>query len=177
MQHNTPTLACTFMRGVSICHSTDTALLRVTNDILPSADLGHFTILLLLDFTAAFDTISHTVLLSRLESSPNITSTALSWLKSYVTNRQQYININSCTSFTAPLSQGVPQGLVLGPPPPPQSSTVAPMISSFIFLEGCAVYLDDAVALSDMWDDHIQRSGALFSHLTKEDRAIATTLC
>ncbi|XP_037630417.1 mitochondrial uncoupling protein 2-like isoform X2 [Sebastes umbrosus] len=78
-------------------------------------DSGHLNILILLDLTAAFDTINHTILLSRLESSLNITGTALSLLKSYLTNRQQFININNCTSSPAPLSQGVPQGSVLGP--------------------------------------------------------------
>lgn len=65
--------------------------------------------------TAAFDTISHAILLSRLESRLNIAGTALSWLGSYLTNRPQFISINNCTSSTAPLSQGVPQGLVHGP--------------------------------------------------------------
>ncbi|RCU35043.1 hypothetical protein DVA76_18360, partial [Acinetobacter baumannii] len=89
--------------------------LKVTNDLLLSSDSGHLNILILLDFTAAFDTINHNILLSRLESSLNITGTALSWLKSYLTNRKQFININNCTSSTTSLSQGVPQGSVLGP--------------------------------------------------------------
>uniref|UniRef100_A0A8P4G516 Reverse transcriptase domain-containing protein n=1 Tax=Dicentrarchus labrax TaxID=13489 RepID=A0A8P4G516_DICLA len=104
-----------FQSGFRSQHSTETALLKVTNDILLSADSGHLTILILLDLTAAFDTINHTILLSRLESSLSITGTALSWLKSYLTDRQQFIHINNCTSSTAPLSQGVPQGSVLGP--------------------------------------------------------------
>ena len=104
-----------FQSGFRARHSTETALLKVTNDLLLSSDSGHLNILLLLDLTAAFDTISHTILLSRLESSLNITGTALSWLRSYLTNRQQYISINNWTSSTAPLSQGVPQGSVLGP--------------------------------------------------------------
>ncbi|XDV31632.1 hypothetical protein PO909_002599 [Leuciscus waleckii] len=104
-----------FQSGFRSQHSTETALLKVTNDILLSADAGHLTILILLDLTAAFDTINHSILLSRLESSLNITGTALSWLQSYLTDRQQFIHINNCISSTAPLSQGVPQGSVLGP--------------------------------------------------------------
>ncbi|KAI3377092.1 hypothetical protein L3Q82_000292 [Scortum barcoo] len=69
----------------------------------------------LLDLTAVFDTINHTILLSRLKYCFNITSSVLSWLKPYFANRLQFISINNCTSFTAPLSQGVPQGSVLGP--------------------------------------------------------------
>ncbi|XP_029929809.1 LOW QUALITY PROTEIN: uncharacterized protein LOC115374818 [Myripristis murdjan] len=104
-----------FQSGFRSRHSTETVLLKVTNDLLLSSDSGHLSIRLLLDLTAAFDTISHTILLSRLESSLNITGSALSWLRSYLTNRQQFISINNCTSSTAPLSQGVPQGSVLGP--------------------------------------------------------------
>uniref|UniRef100_A0A671W1X3 Reverse transcriptase domain-containing protein n=1 Tax=Sparus aurata TaxID=8175 RepID=A0A671W1X3_SPAAU len=91
-----------FQSGFRSKHSTETALLKVTNDIL-------------LDLTTAFDTINHTILLSRLESSLSITGTALSWLKSYLTDRQQFIHINKCASSTVPLSQGIPQGSVLGP--------------------------------------------------------------
>uniref|UniRef100_A0A8C1SXW2 Reverse transcriptase domain-containing protein n=1 Tax=Cyprinus carpio TaxID=7962 RepID=A0A8C1SXW2_CYPCA len=104
-----------FQSGFQSQHSTETALLKVTNDILLSADAGHLPILILLDITAAFDTINHTILLSRLESFLSITGTALSWLQSYLTDRQQFIYINNCTSSTAPLPQGVPQGSVLGP--------------------------------------------------------------
>nr|XP_029137828.1 uncharacterized protein LOC114921708 [Labrus bergylta] len=104
-----------FQSGFRSQHSTETALLKVTNDLLLSSDSDLLNILILLDLTAAFDTISHSILLSRLEHSLNITGTALSWLQSYLTDRQQFININNCSSSIAPLSQGVPQGSVLGP--------------------------------------------------------------
>ncbi|TKS65251.1 RNA-directed DNA polymerase from mobile element jockey [Collichthys lucidus] len=65
-----------FQYGFRPQYSTETALLKVTNDILLSADSGHLTILILLDLTAAFDTINHTILLSCLESSLGITGTA-----------------------------------------------------------------------------------------------------
>uniref|UniRef100_A0A8C4ETH3 Reverse transcriptase domain-containing protein n=1 Tax=Dicentrarchus labrax TaxID=13489 RepID=A0A8C4ETH3_DICLA len=58
--------------------------------------------------------INHTILLSCLKSSLSITGTALSWLQSYLTDRQQFIHINNCTSSTTLLSQGIPQGSVLG---------------------------------------------------------------
>lgn len=62
-----------------------------------------------------FATITHTVLLASLESSMNITFTALSWLRSFFTNSQQFIRISNCTPSIAALSQGVPLGSVLGP--------------------------------------------------------------
>uniref|UniRef100_A0A8C7YRZ5 Reverse transcriptase domain-containing protein n=1 Tax=Oryzias sinensis TaxID=183150 RepID=A0A8C7YRZ5_9TELE len=104
-----------FQSGFRKQHSTETALLKVSNDILLSSDSGQLSILILLDLTAAFDTISHSILLSRLKNGLNITSSALSWLQSYLTNRQQFIKGNNCSSSTAPPLQGVPQGSVLGP--------------------------------------------------------------
>lgn len=61
------------------------------------------------------DVVNKWKLVDSLESSLNITDTALSWLKSYLTNRHQFIHINNCTSSTASLSRGFPLGSVLGP--------------------------------------------------------------
>ena len=60
--------------------STGTALLKVQNDILLGMDRQHVTLLVLLDFSAAFDTVDHQVLLRRLEVTYGITGTAFQWL-------------------------------------------------------------------------------------------------
>ena len=104
-----------FQSGFRSKHSTETALLKVTNDLLLSSDTGSLNILILLDLSAAFDTINHSILLSRLQSTLGITGTALSWLGSYLSDRHQFIAINNCQSATTPLIHGVPQGSVLGP--------------------------------------------------------------
>ncbi|XP_076841983.1 uncharacterized protein LOC143486075 [Brachyhypopomus gauderio] len=104
----------TFQSGFRTHHSTETALLKVINDLLLSSDSGSLTILLLLDLSAAFDTVKHSILLNRLESI-GITNTALAWFKSYLSDRFQYITINQHKSHTIPVVHGVPQGSVLGP--------------------------------------------------------------
>ena len=70
---------------------------------------------MLLDQSAAFDTVDHSVLLSRLENRLGITGTALSWFRSYLTNRKQSVLIQGASSSSHDLNFGVPQGSVLGP--------------------------------------------------------------
>ena len=66
-------------------HSTETALLRVQNDILAAMNSKNSIALVLLDLSAAFDTIDHGVLLTRLENKFGISGKALAWIKSYLT--------------------------------------------------------------------------------------------
>ncbi len=70
-------------------HSTETALLKVQNDILMELDKSNTVILILLDLSAAFDTIDHNKLLKRMEERCGIKGTALKFIKSYLTNRKQ----------------------------------------------------------------------------------------
>ena len=70
--------------------------------------------LVLLDLSAAFDTIDHGVLLSRL-SSIGVRGSALKWIRSYLSGRTQAVNINGSLSSFIELCYGVPQGSVLGP--------------------------------------------------------------
>lgn len=103
-----------FQSGFRPFHSTETALVKITNDLLMAADSGLLTILILLDLSAAFDTICHTTLLNRL-SSIGITHTPLNWLKSYLSGRTQFIQLKSFKSTPSSVTTGVPQGSVLGP--------------------------------------------------------------
>src|SRR5207244_686283 len=92
-----------------------TALLRIYNDILLSIDQQKVSALVLLDLSAAFDTIDHQILLSRLASNFGITGSAFSLISSYLLNRTQSVSIQSHASPSSPLLTGVPQGSVLGP--------------------------------------------------------------
>ena len=98
-----------------IYHSTETALVKVQNDILCAIDNGQSVLLLLLDLSAAFDTVNHSLLLSRLSCSYGLKGNVISWFQSYLVSRQQYVQLDGCKSSLRNLDHGVPQGSVLGP--------------------------------------------------------------
>ena len=96
-------------------HSTESAVLRVLSDVYEAADRGKVTILALLDLSAAFDTVDHTILLSRLKHEFGFQCHVADWFKSYLMDRSQCISYNGTTSVPQILTCGVPQGSVLGP--------------------------------------------------------------
>jgi hypothetical protein len=96
-------------------HSTETALLKVLNDLLISVDHGEGVILVLLDLSAAFDTIDHEILINRLAERIGVKDSALSWFKSYLSRRVQSIHVQGKSSEPKYILFGVPQGSVLGP--------------------------------------------------------------
>ena len=95
-------------------HSTETALVKVTNDILCALDNRQCVYLVLRDLSAAFDTIDHSVFLSRLEDY-GVTGSVAEWMKSYLSGRHQMIDINGIQSDKIKLHYGFPQGSKIGP--------------------------------------------------------------
>ena len=96
-------------------HSTNTALLKVANDQFFSLDKGNVSVLALLDFSSAFDTIDHPILVHRLHTDFGFTDTVIQWFSSCLTDRTHYVSLsNHCSAF-AHVHSGVPQGSVLGP--------------------------------------------------------------
>ena len=96
-------------------HSNETALLKVVNDLFLSLNKGNIYVLVLLDFSSAFDTIDHPILVHHLHTDFGFTDTVLQWFSTYLTDRKHYVSLcNHCSAFAA-VHSGVPQGSVLGP--------------------------------------------------------------
>lgn len=96
-------------------HSTETALLKITNDALTAADRGMVTVVVLLDYSAAFDTVDHAVALEILEKKFGVSSSCLQWFCSYLSGRTFSVSANCQTSDVIDLESSVPQGSTLGP--------------------------------------------------------------
>jgi len=95
-------------------HSTETTMLRLYNDVVIALGEKKVVLLVMLDLSAAFDTVNYKCLLSILHEL-GVRGTVLQWFESYLHHRQQKINIKGTRSDSKELSCGVPQGSVLGP--------------------------------------------------------------
>ena len=84
------------------------------NDLLLNMDRGHVTLLVLLGLSSAFDSIDHSILLSRLQYKFGFDGLVLSWFKSYLTGRSFKVLVNDVLSDTFYHKWGVPQGSCLG---------------------------------------------------------------
>ena len=96
-------------------HSTETLLLKVTNDLLDNCDNQKPSILVLLDLSAAFDTVDQSKLISILRDEIGVEGVALQWFKSFLCGRTQKVKIGDVYSEESSLDYGVAQGSVLGP--------------------------------------------------------------
>ena len=96
-------------------HSCETLLLKVSNDILVNFDEGMCTIELLLDLSAAFDTVIHELLLNILWSELGFRGTVYKWFENFLGNRRQSVGIDGHKSQFKETHYGVPQGSVVGP--------------------------------------------------------------
>ena len=108
-------LHCPVQSGYRPNHSCETLMISLMDDVLKRMGNGDVVILLLLDLSAAFDTIDHNILVQRLMNDFGITDTALQWLESYLEGRSFSVNINQALSDAICLLFGVPQGSLLGP--------------------------------------------------------------
>ena len=103
-----------FQSAYRKCQSTETASLRVVNDLLHASDSGCVSFLSLLDLSAAFDTIDHNILITRLRSTFGCSGTVLEWFIFCLSCRTQSV-FEGHESTPSVLKCGVLQGSVLGP--------------------------------------------------------------
>ena len=101
--------------GFRARHSTETALLKVLSDIFLSANQQQVTLLVLLDMSAAFDTVDRAILLQRLEFSFGVSGVVLSWPSSFLDGRTQRVHLLDSKSLVELVRSGVRQGSILGP--------------------------------------------------------------
>ena len=102
--------------GNKTWHSTETSLIHSTDSILKAIDHKKVTAVILLDMSKAFDSINHNILLAKLQD-VGVSSSCLTWFRSYLSERYQAVRINSTLSEKLPVAMvsGVPQGSILGP--------------------------------------------------------------
>ena len=101
--------------GYRVGHSCETLLAGMFDDLLKDLDSGKVAALMLLDMSAAFDTVDHQALIGVLEKRFGVTGLALDWFRSYLGSRNFHVSIRGELSAAIALICGVPQGSLLGP--------------------------------------------------------------
>ena len=106
---------CRFQSAYRTGHSTETAVLKIVNDMYQNTDKGHPSLLTTIDLSAAFDTVNHQKLAMRLGHDFGLSGAVRKWVESYLENRQQFVKYGQASGAVKPIIAGVPQGSVLGP--------------------------------------------------------------
>ena len=100
--------------GFRSSHSTDRAVVSLTESIKSSLDHNRLGCGIFIDLQKAFDTVNHDILLRKMEHY-GMRGISLQWFTSYLNDRKQFVSVNGHSSSTCNITCGVPQGSVLGP--------------------------------------------------------------
>jgi hypothetical protein len=104
-----------YQSGFRSKHSTTSALLNITDDLSANIDNNKNSVLILLDFSKAFDVIPHSILLDKLKLFFNFSSSSLKFMKSFLSGRFQKVLYKEILSSPKPITSGIFQGSILGP--------------------------------------------------------------
>lgn len=116
MEHlNLNSLIAHRQSGFRSMHSTTTALLKISDDIKRALDKKMIAVLILLDFTKAFDSVVHKLLCDKLQLQFSFDESAVNLIMDYLSGRMQAVSIDGVMSDYLPVNRGLPQGSVLGP--------------------------------------------------------------
>ena len=100
--------------GFRKLHSTELACLELVDRIMKELDRGELPIAIFIDLSKAFDTLDHTILLSKLKYY-GVEDVPIKWFSSYLNDRKQFVQIDDTCSDSQTITTGVPQGSILGP--------------------------------------------------------------
>ena len=100
--------------GFRKLHSTETALIRIIDELLFNLDNNCVSGMILINYCKAFDMVDHVILLDKLHAY-GLDNTSLSWFQSYLSDRRQFVSMSEKESTTSIIPHGVPQGSNLGP--------------------------------------------------------------
>ena len=95
-------------------HSTESALLHFTDELLNNMDQKKISVIVFLDMSKAFDSIRHDLMFRKLRKA-GVSESACAWFESYLSQRQQVVKFQNTVSDPLPVTVGVPQGSIMGP--------------------------------------------------------------
>ena len=147
---NENNLIFTYQSAFRENHSTETALIQLTDNLLFNMDNEKVTGMISIDFKKAFDLVNHEILLQKLQMY-GLSDSAVKWFHSYLSDRQQCVKVNECTSSLLPINQGIPQGTIVGPMLFLIFINDAPL---YVQNSNMNIYADDATLISSSrWDN------------------------